>query len=369
MVNLINVMSPSLLQDMLDKGYVRKQNHPTEPLAILNYANKTMFDGEWNEVTRKTRGLIYNYDTGEVVSRPFEKFFNWSQIPADQQARLMNEPVDTYVKWDGSLGILYALHTGETAIATRGSFTSPQAQHATKVLRRRYPEFEPILGLTYLFEIVFPENRVVVDYKGWDDLVLLAVIDTATGRTVPSCVVGSADWPGPVNQAVGFKTLADVLAAPQEANQEGFVVHFPAHDLRVKIKFDEYTRLHKIMTNTSSIAVWEALSSGDGFAALVEAVPDEFYAWVHQQVHALETAYNATYASACDEYDWIMKRIRRPEEDSKKRRKEFALLACESDYQDILFGLYDGKDVTPRIWKRLRPEHVKPFSTISEDVA
>lgn len=368
MTNLMRIMSQSLLWDMLDQGYVREQHHPDVPLTILNYTNKTQFDGMWNDVTKKTRGLIVDSVTNEIVARPFEKFFNWDQVP-ELHSTLLEQPVEAYVKWDGSLGVGYTLNTGEFRIATRGSFTSPQALHATEVVQSRYPEFEPILGLTYLFEIVFPSNRIVVDYKGLDDLVLLAVIDTETGKTLP---FGTYDWPGPVNQPVGFKTMVDVLdnmRHGQEQNQEGFVVRFPWSDTRVKFKYDEYTRLHRILTNVSTLSVWDALANGQGIDSWIDRVPDEFYTWVHKQVHRLEADYKREYDSITDDYEWILRRLRRPETDAKKRRKEFALLAQETPYPGILFRLYDGHDVAESVWKRVRPQFEKPFYTASEDAA
>ena len=93
---------------------------------------------------------------------------------------LPNEPFEVYEKLDGSLGILYWLGD-EPYIATRGSFESPQAQIATELLRAY-----DLSGLdrrrTYLFEIIYPENRIVVNYDDRRELVLLAIIDTATGR-------------------------------------------------------------------------------------------------------------------------------------------------------------------------------------------
>jgi RNA ligase len=366
MVYLDEIMKRDDLRDMLDGGFVRMQNHPTDHLKILNYTNRTQFENKWNDVTEQTRGLVVNTDTDEVVARPFRKFFNWSQIPFKDQADLMHKPVQTFVKWDGSLGVGYTLNTGEFRIATRGSFTSPQALHATEYVQRFYPFFEPILGLTYLFEIIYPENRVVVDYKGLDEVILLAVIENETGKTLP---FGAYDWPGPINQPVGFKSLAEVVAAPQEKNSEGFVVRFPHNDLRVKFKFDEYVRLHRIMTNVSTLSVWDALAHGQGIEALIDHVPDEFYTWVHKQVHRLENDYSRIEERAKDDFEWILRRLRRPEEDVKKRRKEFALLANETDYPDVLFRLYDGNDYAETIWKRIRPEFEKPYYRSSEDVA
>jgi RNA ligase len=366
MVYLDELMKRSELVDMLDRGYVRVGDSPDGTLQIFNYTNKSQFDNEWNDVTEQTRGLIIDAETEEVVSRPFRKFFNWEQMPPNMQAALMNEPVEVFPKWDGSLGILYGLHTGESAIATRGSFSSPQAKHATEVLRSEYASFEPIQGLTYLFEIVYPENRIVVDYGNMDDLVLLAVIDTETGRTLPN---GAYDWPGCITEPFPYASLSKVLEAPQVANQEGFVVRFPSTDMRVKIKFAEYIRLHRILTGVSTLSIWDALANGTGVSVFIDRVPDEFYDWVRQQVARLEADYKRVHDRAVDEYEWILKRVRRPEVDVAKRRKEFALLANETDYASILFAMYDGRDYAPRIWKRIRPQFEKPYNAITEETA
>lgn len=366
MVHLYDVVPEKELLDNIVKGYVRHQTSPDGSRAIFNYTNKAQYENEWNDVTRRTRGLIIDTRTEKVVSRPFEKFFNWSQIPTEEQARLMNAPADAYNKWDGSLGILYGLHTGEHRIATRGSFTSPQALHATQVLQDKYPTFEPILGLTYLFEIVYPKNRIVVDYGYMDDLILLAVIDTETGKTLPK---DPYDWPGPWNPPERYySSLAEVLTAPQSKNQEGFVVHFPESDLRVKWKFDEYVRLHRIMTNVSTLSVWDALANGQGIESWIDHVPDEFYTWVHEQVHRLEGDFSRLQTAVLDEFEWIKKRVRRPEWD-KDARKEFALLAEGSPYKNTLFALLGGKDITGWLWKQVRPVYEKPYGGVSEDTA
>ena len=69
-------------------------------------------------------------------------------------------------------------------LATRGSFSSDQALVGTDILHEQYLqqgyEFDP--RYTYLFEILYPENRIVVDYRGLRDIVLLAVLDK-DGRT------------------------------------------------------------------------------------------------------------------------------------------------------------------------------------------
>lgn len=161
-MNLYDILNPAELADALRDGHVRAQSHPTKPLTILNYTEKAQFERAWNKTTLTCRGLIVHQDHPTVLARPFPKFFNHDEPEAADIGR--TGPVTVTDKLDGSLGILY--HDGDDwAVATRGSFNSVQARHATELYRHHYADrWRPDPALTYLFEIVFPANRIVVDY-------------------------------------------------------------------------------------------------------------------------------------------------------------------------------------------------------------
>jgi hypothetical protein len=56
----------------------------------------------------------------------------------------------------------------------------------------------------------------------------------------------------------------------------------------MKIKGEEYLRLHKIMTNVSTTGIWEMLSNGDNVLELLKDVPDEFYTKIRDYVGTLK---------------------------------------------------------------------------------
>jgi len=62
---------------------------------------------------------------------------------------------------------------------------------------------------------------------------------------------------GPVVESFAYATFAEALAAPPRDDREGLVVHFTDADQRVKIKYAEYVRLHRIVTGLSARTVWE----------------------------------------------------------------------------------------------------------------
>jgi RNA ligase len=144
----------------IDSGYISEQRHPQAPIRILNYTHRAQYDWRWNPETMQCRGLIVD-DNNRIVARPFAKFFTYEQL----SGVVPNEPFEAYEKLDGSLGILYMVD-GEPCIATRGSFVSDQAERATEIYRRKYRDIVLDDRMTYLFEIIYPGNRIVVNYGG-----------------------------------------------------------------------------------------------------------------------------------------------------------------------------------------------------------
>jgi RNA ligase len=357
MALLADVLDPAGLAAAVELGHVRVQRHPTRPYVIYNYTETCQYAGAWTPVTLACRGLIVAGDT--VLARPYPKFFNHTEVHAPRV------PPDAAVtvtdKADGSLGIIYRDGT-DLAVATRGSFTSGQARHATAVLRERYPDFAPPPGLTVLVEIVYPENRIVLDYGELDDLILLGAVEIATGRTFGPDAVPS--WPGPVVDSFGYATLAEALAAPPRDGREGLVVHVAGTDQRVKIKYAEYVRLHRLVTGLSARTVWDVLACGGDLDALTAPLPDEFHAWVAAVATGLRDAVDALAETVEAEFAAIVAGL-----PAGWGRREFAAHAARSDNRWALFLRLDGKDYRPGLWQRVRPVgNVSPTGTqVSEE--
>jgi RNA ligase len=354
---LRDLVDVDLLHEMVARGFVSAQWHPKRRLRIFNYTAACQFAGEWNEATLLCRGLVVDPDAGVVLARPFAKFFNYGQPGAP--ALDPTAPATVYDKLDGSLGILYPSEGG-WAVATRGSFASDQALHASAVLASRYPSFVPPAGRTVLFEIIYPGNRIVVDYRDQDDLVLLGSVDIATGvsagpKSVPS-------WPGPVVERFGYATLAEALAAPARSNREGLVVHVPGRDVRVKIKYDEYVQLHRIVTGLSTRTVWEHLAAHRPVDDLLEVLPEEFHDWVRSvaaslqdEVSRLTDQVETAYLSIVDDL---------PEGFS---RKDFALHAAAHPERACLFLRLDGRSYVDLLWPRVKPEVAPSMRSGADD--
>lgn len=315
------------------------QKHPEANLFIYNYSPKVQYEKLWDEITMMARGLILDTEMN-IAARPFGKFFN---LEEHTESEIPNLPFDVYEKMDGSLGILYWLND-KPFIATRGSFNSEQSQHANEILYSKYPHtFDNIdKSSTYLFEIIYPQNRIVVDYGLIDDLVLLTIINNETGEER----IEDIGFPI-VKKFDGINDLKELKALEQD-NKEGFVVRFK-NGFRVKMKFAEYVRLHRIITGISNIVIWEYLSEGKSFDELLEKVPDEFYQWVKKTKEQLENNFN----SIKKECESVYKKF--------ETRKETAIYFQTQKYPAVLFLMLDKKSTDKAIWKLVRPEYSKPF--------
>lgn len=342
-------LSPALqdlIHDQIVQGYIRAQTHPYLPLEILNYTPKAAYTRNWNEATLMCRGLIIDSDRN-IVARPFPKFFNWGEWSADKQTEYLNHSATIQEKLDGSLGILY-YWDGDWAVATRGSFSSDQAQKATKLLMEMDTADIPTEGVTPLVEIIYPANRIVVDYGDREELILLGALSIPTGQRLVT-----PWWHGPKVDQLSGPTIDDFTQLEHRPNAEGFVVIFDDGEM-VKLKHEEYVRLHRILTGTNSVRIWEALQDPATMGLLMERVPDEFYEWVETTARLLRAEYDRIESDAKLLYDATKYLL-------DISRKDFAMTVKDFDESDIVFKMADGKDYAPNIWKRIKPEATRPF--------
>lgn len=338
-------MNTALLKQMISENYVRVNKHPLYDLYIYNYTAKVQYDRFWNEITLSCRGLILD-GNDQVVARPFAKFFNLGEI-TDMQ--LPNLPFEVFDKLDGSLGILYWIN--ETPfIASRGSFSSEQSDRANQILNEKYSNSFSLLdkNKTYVFEIIYPENRIVVDYGSEEKLVLLAIVDTQSGAEFPLEDIGF-----PIVEKYDGIQDVDLLKALNHDNKEGFIIKF-SNDFRVKIKFEEYLRLHKIVTQVSTLSIWEYLKTNQSMEEILERVPDEFFDWVKQTKVDLETQFFAIENQCKSDFKVL---------DSVK---ETALYFQTCTFPSVLFSMMHERDYSEIIWKKIKPKFEKPFANSEE---
>lgn len=335
------------LDSMIEQRYISVRKHPSVDLFIYNYTAKAQFERRWTNATTACRGLILDADR-KLVQRPFRKFFNLGEkFPIEGE-------FEVWKKYDGSLGVLYWVDE-RPAIASRGSFTSDQALKATAILEDRYRDSWELLDRdkTYLFEIIYPDNRIVVDYGDTEELRLLTIVDTATGEeSLPDASLGF-----PVAEQLAPDDVWE-LKKRNHNNEEGYVLFWRERGYRLKVKFGDYLAMHKVLTGLTAKGVWELLRAGntDSLADAREHGTPQFAEWLDGLTSGMKEAFDGILLAAEND-------IRLVPKDADRRVQ--AELITHMEHPHLRFMLLDGRDPTDAIWQMVKPG--RGFETFRKD--
>ena len=273
------------------------EKHPEADLYIYGYYTVSRRNIKWDEVNKHCRGMIVD-SKGEVVEHPFMKFWTFKQYLSNDLILLSEDQIFRIPKHcnyrilekvDGTMCTLYWIGD-KPYLATQRSFTNVKARLATDILYEKYSHTFTKFNrnYTYIFEAIYPETKVLIDYGDTRDLYLIGIINKKTGESMPLEDIGFPRCRDYTPQYGHLKDFNDLINLDLP-NQEGFVIHFENGQL-LKLKFPWYQKAHKLLDfilnkdrailrkkielaemlgkkilvrNISSLDVWSALKKGD----------------------------------------------------------------------------------------------------------
>lgn len=320
--------------------------------VLYNYTPHAQFDRYWPDAVVLCRGLIVD-ESGAIVARPFRKFFNVQEHELEAMPSLPDAPAQVTEKFDGSLGIIHH-YGGEWLVATRGSLSSEQSVEGAAMLRDAPFRSELRPGVTYLAEIIYPGNRVVVNYNRTRRLVFLAAVDNATGAFVDDV---PRSWEDRVTSYTA--TIAEArakLAEWEGGNAEGVVLTWPCGTM-AKLKTETYVAAHRVATGLSERWLWKTTAQ-KGVAHVLELLallPDE----LHDDAKAMLTALQVQAADVCRVHAEALDMAALRAVTRKEAAKEIVGTAKARGLSlTILFSLLDEKDedeLMKLAWKLIEP--------------
>ena len=199
-------------------------------------------------MTLACRGLIVDERDGGVVARPYRKFFNHDQ--PDAPPLDVTAPVTVTDKLDGSLGILYREPSGAVAVATRGSFASDPGGARDRCAARPLPRLHPA-GRADRAGRDRSTRRTgscstTAAWTTW--------CCSARSRSPPVARHGPEAVPELARPGRGAHRVRDAGRRrwPRRRGTTGraWSCTSPDTDHRVKIKYAEYVRLHRLVTGS-----------------------------------------------------------------------------------------------------------------------
>jgi len=240
-------------------------------------------------------------------------------------------------------------------VISNQSFISEQALEAQKFMNAKHNIYNSLNKKhTYIFEILYPEDYTIIQYKTQRDLILLTRIETDTGIEMDYYLLlrkYSRYFTVLKNLNIKLTEIKD-LDKHNDNNKEGFVIMFEDGQ-KIEYKFDNYTCLVDAMTNISNISIWRNLKKNYDFTVVANKLPKKQYDWITKQIKRIERKYCIVEREALKEF------VRIYHINKITERKSFAVEAAKSDYYNILYCVYDKKPYDKPIWKKIRPKKHK----------
>ena len=321
----------------MDEGLVYIKKHPQYPLLLLNYTPRTQYSQKWCKELVHARGLVVG-ECGRILARPLPKFFNHYEI--NDLNMLQDDEYEVYEKIDGSLVIMF-YYENNPIFYTRGSFISEQSVRGEEIFRRMYNHISTNKECTYCFEVIYPKNKIVVNYGDLESLFLISITNTSSGEEIN---IGGCDFK--TVSKIDAKSIKAFLSGSEELNKEGYVVKYTkgfAKPLRVKYKFDSYIKKHK-GKSLSKTMIKQSMKKMININ--LDNIPDECYEEVKKIKKELEDEFHIQRMKIEKQYLRIVNQtnisIRDVIEEIKK-----------SEHSSILFAMYRKKPYDFLVWKSL----------------
>ena len=288
-----NIKLPSLseFQEYAKTLAIRECKSDDGRFVGYKYTENTIFAANWDKVTPNARGIAFDVNTGKCVLRPYEKFFNYSELVTPEGnftnlyhilektpgfAPAITKKFRYMDKLDGSLYIASVLDDGTFIGKTSGSFNAWQGKWAEQWLKEHVDL--SYLGdgtaasgtmrcnCTFLFEIICNDDLHPISYD-YEHCVLHGIKDNETGDELPleDMLAFAAHWGLKTPEIVEFDTLADAIAysTALPSNKEGGVITFDS-GFKVKAKGKEFLTLQKLYHNLTPRYIWENFNSATG---------------------------------------------------------------------------------------------------------
>lgn len=376
MTKLEEVCDRKAFFDLIDAGFINARQHPTLDLTIYKYSKTAPYNfkpTKWPEPLMLARGLVLNSNE-EIIARGFRKFFNYSEQKPPFAKE--NKPV-IFEKVDGSCLLVFR-YAGQYVFATLGSFQSDQALWAAQFWKRNAKyHFSHQETFTFIYEVVYPQNRNVVNYGRDERLVWIGYIDPNTGKDYDIRRFDSySDQIGHSVKIYEFDDIKSCLASADEckaAESEGYVLTWYKKDdtaFRLKVKGSDYMQMHRLLYGTSNRSVWELLLNGKTPDEIRQLLPEQTHEWLDKVLEDLVSQYERIEYLALLEFEVALYLLGEEgiDPDSLEGRKEFArLVVRRTPRWGIIFQILDKQDYTETIWKMVRPVYAKAFLSEIEE--
>jgi len=181
-----NIEIPILEQLRMSKDV--KETELGNNISSFNFTRKAFYNKNWNDITIKARGLFLNTETGDVVARGYEKFFNVNEVRETGLEHLLSKFKDKHItcykKENGFLGIL-SCYNGELHFHSKSTDKGDYVELFKKIFMETIDEERlwllkqhmSINNHSFVFEVIDPVNDPHIIKYDKPKVILLDIIE------------------------------------------------------------------------------------------------------------------------------------------------------------------------------------------------
>lgn len=309
---------------------------------VLNY--KIDSTPKFHPIVCECRNLILSLPDYKVLSRSFDRFFNYGE--GDDYKTFNWKNAKYYNKLDGSLISLY--NDGKKwCVSTKGTAFAESTTPMGKTYFELFTEaingmdlqkFCELLNknVTFIFELTSPYNRIVTRYENTKITLLSARLkDTGTYLSEEFLIDGLDYFRHPIElvESYEFNTVEEVLKFVESRSQmdEGVVCFDETTQKRIKIKNSSYVSLHHLRGNEVTIKSILTL--------LLKKEEDEYFTYFEEDQEIFKP-YMEKFYNLKNEVENVFNELKDIED-----QKSFALKAKKYNFSGILFSMKKGLTV------------------------
>lgn len=173
-----------ILKKLLSDNNVTKKKLG-ENVVSFNFNRDVFYNKKWNSITTKARGLFVNVNTGKIVSRSWDKFFNIDERDETKYAALKRNlkfPLNVYLKENGFLGLIgYNDENNSIFVSSKSVNNGDFVDMFKNILQEKNVDMEKVrnfvkLGYTLVFEVIDIYNDPHIIKYPENDIYLLNVV-------------------------------------------------------------------------------------------------------------------------------------------------------------------------------------------------
>lgn len=272
--------------DFIEPLQINQENE----FILIRYGLAEMQKGMWedkNSIYRQCRSVVIDLKREELVLTPFRKFFNLNEVEENKIENIVEEIknaryVEITDKLDGSMqSVRYYNNdyfmTGSMALNKNNSW---RLQDGYNMLTDNHKEMiRDNEESTFIFEYISLKDSHVVNYTEEDEgLYLIGMIDIYTGHEFSYETIKATSEAYGIKCAnienYTFDEILDLSKTIKSDKKEGWVLNIDGH--KVKIKCDDYVKLHRILDKLSSINLIIQSIADNNYDDLISKVPDMY---------------------------------------------------------------------------------------------